>query len=32
MDQMARLRQLRDQVTVIRQGGLPMLASQPRSE
>jgi hypothetical protein len=32
MDQMARLRQLREQVTVIRQGVLPMFASQPRSE
>jgi hypothetical protein len=29
MEQMARLRQLRDQVTVIRHGVLPMFAEQP---
>ena len=29
MEQMARLRQLRDQVTVIRHGVLPMFADQP---
>ncbi len=32
MEQMARLRQLRDQVTVIRQGVLPMFSHQVRTE
>lgn len=32
MEQMARLRQLRDQAAVIRHGVLPMFGSQPRAE
>ncbi len=32
MEQMARLRQLRDQVAVIRHGVLPMFIYQPRTE
>ncbi len=32
MEQMARLRQLRDQVTVIRHGVLPMFTYQPRTD
>ena len=32
MEQMARLRQLRDQVTVIRHGVLPMFTYQPRKD
>lgn len=32
MEQMARLRHLRDQVTVVRHGVLPMFTFQPRSD